>query len=302
MILAMNEKYNNFFNEDVEEIEVTPADYSKCLSFSEACYTAMMEDYKNWDNFEKSIIYYEVSAAEVGERVKYTGRQIKAMGERVIEMLKKFAEKIMGVLLTWRQRVNGFITKLSLNVVGKDHKAESEEFDDYDWTNIVATVGGLPYVKASQVNTVESVTAEAKKWVPGNSDISASNILSKYMGEKSKRTVSYSQISSSISRVKSGVQSYYNEQLDVKHEIDKEIKEINKKVKEADKNMDDDAVKKFKEKIDAYKEANHVNFVLMNAKLNAYNEYIKFLGRAARRFKNEKKNESAMMFGNFELV
>lgn len=309
MILAMNEKYNNFFNEnDVEEIEVTPADYSKCLSFSEACYTAMMEDYKNWDNFEKAIIYYEVSAAEVGERVKYTGRQIKALGERVIEMLKKFAEKVMGVLMTWRQRVNGFIGKLSLNMVGKEHKNASEEFDDYDWPTIVEKIKKLNYIKSYAVSGVTSDQIEThinvivKPWVNGNADISASNILENIMGEKGKRKEEYSTISKNIASVKSTVQAYYNDQLDVKHSIDKCIKVVQKDLKEADKEMNDDKVKEFKARIDGMKKANSYNFILMSAKLNAYNEYVKYLGRAARRFKSEKKNESTMMFGNFELV
>lgn len=307
MILAMNEKYNSFFNEnDVEEIEVTPADYSKCLSFSEACYTAMMEDYKNWDNFEKAIIYYEVSAAEVGERIKYTGRQIKAMGERVIEMLKKFAEKVMGVLLTWRQRVNGFIGKLSLNMVGKEHKNASEEFDDYDWRTILGKVDKISYIKSWMVmegGMVEDrVKAFAKTWVAGNADITASNIVENIMGEKGKRSETYAAISKDIAGVKSQVQSYYNDQLDVKHSIDKCIKEVQKNLKEADKEMDDDKVKGFKDRIDGMKLANSYNFTLMSAKLNVYNEFVKYLGRAARRFKSEKKNESTMMFGNFELV
>ena len=307
MILAMNEKYNNFFNEnDVEEIEVTPADYSKCLSFSEACYTAMMEDYKNWDNFEKSIIYYEVSAAEVGERVKYTGRQIKAMGERVIEMLKKFAEKVMGVLLTWRQRVNAFIAKLSLNMVGKEHKELSEEFDDYGWGGIVGKLGNLDYITATEAySKPDDVIDQAKqKWLGGgNQDLSASNILERLMGSKSKQAVTYSQISKEITQVKSKVQTYYNDQLKVKHEIDNEIKEVKKIIKDADKEMNDDKVKQAKEVMDAYKEANRCNFMLMTAKLNGYNEYVKFLAKAARRFKNKKSTkESTMMFGNFELV
>lgn len=306
MILAMNEKYNNFFNNGVEEIEVTPADYSKCLSFSEACYTAMMEDYKNWDNFEKSIIYYEVSAAEVGERVKYTGRQIKAMGERVIEMLKKFAEKVMGVLLTWRQRVNGFIGKLSLNMVGKNHKEVSEEFDDYDWGRIVIELGNLDYITASEVNgkADDVVNIAKKKWLGGgNQDLSASNILEKLMGSKSKHSATYTEISKEITQVKAKVQTYYNDQLKVKHEIDNEIKEVKKMIKEADKEMNDADVKEAKEMMDGFKEANRCNFTLMTAKLNGYNEYVKFLGKAARRFKNKKStSESTMMFGNFELV
>ena len=282
MILAMNEKYNNFFNEnDVEEIEVTPADYSKCLSFSEACYTAMMEDYKNWDNFEKSIIYYEVSAAEVGERVKYTGRQIKAMGERVI-------------------------AKLSLNMVGKEHKELSEEFDDYGWGGIVGKLGNLDYITATEAySKPDDVIDQAKqKWLGGgNQDLSASNILERLMGSKSKQAVTYSQISKEITQVKSKVQTYYNDQLKVKHEIDNEIKEVKKIIKDADKEMNDDKVKQAKEVMDAYKEANRCNFMLMTAKLNGYNEYVKFLGKAARRFKNKKSTkESTMMFGNFELV
>ena len=311
MILAMNEKYNNFFNEnDVEEIEVTPADYSKCLSFSEACYTAMMEDYHNWDNFEKSIIYYEVSAAEVGERIKYTGRQIKAMGERVIEMLKKFAEKVMGVLLTWRQRVYGFIGKLSLNMISKEHKDASEEFDDYDWKDIVSKIGeGYTYISVTIKKSPEEVESTAKNmWLKGASkhDLSASNIISDVMGEKSKRSVKYSEISSELAKVKTTVQTYYNKQLEVKHNIDKQIKEVQKDLKQADKDMNDDKVKEFKNKIDTYKEMNRCNFILMTAKLNAYNEYVKFLGKAARRFKSKSEtkaqNASAIMFGNFELV
>lgn len=306
MILAMNEKYNNFFNDGVEEIEVTPADYSKCLSFSEACYTAMMEDYQNWDNFEKSIIYYEVSAAEAGERIKYTGRQIKAMAERVIEIIKKFIEKVMGILKTWKQRVNIAIAQFSEKfIMPKDHKAMSEEVEDYDWKSVLGKVMSIDYMIATSEDEADKT---ANGWVRGSENVSAGNIIDGILsGEtKAKRRMSADEISKELKAARPYVESIYNNELKIKRICDKQISEMNKHIKEADKEMDDDKAKRFHDIANGYRASNKYNNILMNAQLNIANEYIKSLGRFARNFKSAEKKgvkkESVEMFGNFKLV
>lgn len=311
MILAINEKYTDAFN---EELKVTPQDYSGCLSFAEACYQALIEDHQNWDNFEKSIIYYEVHMESVGEKVSYAKDKVQALGNTIIGILKKFAEKLMGVLLTWRQRVNGFIAKISVKFISKKAKDESKTIKSIEWDAVYKNLNEKCSYIGIDSDSEDAVKTAAKAWVKGD-DISVKAIIEKAKEDVSEEVVAnQAYVKDAIGKFKSEVSKCYNDQLEAKHKIEAQIKEVKKSISSAKKENNDEEVKQLKGKADAYKLANKYNFTLMQARLNAYNEYIKMVAKLARSFEKdgeskkdsgeatESQNASAMMFGNFNIV
>ena len=197
----------------------------------------------------------------------------------------------MGILLTWKQRINVFIGKISLKFVPKN-KSDSIVLKSKNWKKIYNEVNSYNYIKYTDVNDIllfggsidlNDIDKKVKEWT-GDKELSSANIIAnaskKYNNEEDIK-FTFTDVENGIKSAKTNINKIYNENLSIKRYIDDEIKTLNLLKENSKKDIADG----YKPTIKLLKSINHNNFILLQAKLNSYNEYIKLLGKAARSFK-----------------
>lgn len=263
---------NRFYNTAIDETaDVTPVDYSSCLTVDEAAMCALIETMNEYDAYEQAVMEAEMEfIQENGVEPIYEEAALASIAEKAVGLVKEWLGRILGVINRFMKEVAAKLAMAKTKLLkpnadklakAKDNWVTEWDFEDYDYTDIDNTIR-MDLIAAN----VETASAVQKYGVePDN--VSVKSIKAAALGSKIKVNDSYVKKLNPIeviSGFKSGVEGIKAQEKEAKKVANEVIKQIKAAAKEDGK----DEKKVWKSMIKDVSKINTINTNLVTAKLS----------------------------------
>ena len=289
---------NRFYNTAIDETaDVTPVDYSSCLTVDEACMCALVETMNEYDAFEQAVMEAEIEyVQENGVEPIYEKADIKHIVNSGVALVKEWLGRILGVIDRFMKEVAAKLatmkTKLIKPNADKLAKGEWDEkwnFEDFDYNNIsnvleteLVNGNALEFKNeddgaTNAYNFEHNInTAVGKYGADRYSELTVKLIKEKALGKKITINKSYvgngAKFVSIVSGFAQGVKAIKDQEKQCKTVAAELIKQIKSVVEANTKNMDKADVKAEKDTwstaITLAKKINVLNTTIVTAKLS----------------------------------